>query len=138
MAANWIITLTSSEQWRSERKEGRGKKCGLLGQLVPCTLGRMKARLLKMQKDVMTFRLTTVTKVVAGFAVCLLSHYEFSQLAKVVCVCFPVCVPVFSSISLDLLPERTATLMVYEEVVEIVSGIQGKKTIPAFTFTLSD
>lgn len=84
------------------------------------------------------FRLTTITKVVAGFAVCLLSHYEFSQLAKVVCVCFPVCVPVFSSISLDLLPERTATLMVYEEVVEIVSGIQGKKTIPAFTFTLSD
>lgn len=37
-----------------------------------------------------------------------------------------VFVPVFSSISLDLLPERAATLMVYEDVVEIVSGLQGK------------
>lgn len=57
------------------------------------------------------------------------------------CVCVfssCVCVPVFSSISLDLLPERTATLMVYEEVVEIVSGIQGKKTIPVFIFTHLD
>lgn len=26
MAANWINTLTSSEQWRSERKEGRKRK----------------------------------------------------------------------------------------------------------------
>lgn len=33
----------------------------------------------------------------------------------------------FSSISLDLLPERVATLMVYEDVVEIVSDLQGKK-----------
>lgn len=53
-------------------------------------------------------------------------------------VCVSVCVPVFSSISLDLLPERTATLMVYEEVVEIVSGLQGKLNIPVFTFTCSD
>lgn len=37
-----------------------------------------------------------------------------------------ICVPVFSSISLDLLPERAATLMVYEDIVEIVSGLQGK------------
>lgn len=42
--------------------------------------------------------------------------------------CVSVCVsPVFSSISLDLLPERVATLMVYEDVVEIVSDLQGKK-----------
>lgn len=41
-------------------------------------------------------------------------------------MCGPVCVPVFSSISLDLLPERAATLTVYEDVVEIVSGLQGK------------
>lgn len=41
-------------------------------------------------------------------------------------MCDPVCVPVFSSISLDLLPERAATLTVYEDVVEIVSGLQGK------------
>lgn len=85
-----------------------------------------------------------ITNVLVGFAVVwLLSHYEFSQSVKAVCVCIffvcvCVCVPVFSSISLDLLPERTATLMVYEEVVEIVSGVQGKKTIPAFTFTHSD
>lgn len=52
-AANWIITLTSSEQWRSERKEGRGKKCSLLGWLVSCTVGMMKARVLKMYKDVL-------------------------------------------------------------------------------------
>lgn len=60
---------------------------------------------------------------------CILSDYEFIQSVNVVCVCvfvFFVCVPVFSSISLDLLPERTATLMVYEDVVEIVSGLQGK------------
>lgn len=41
-------------------------------------------------------------------------------------VCVFVCVPVFSSISLDLLPERAATLMVYDDVVEIVSDFQGK------------
>lgn len=39
--------------------------------------------------------------------------------------CGSVCVPVFSSISLNLLPERAATLMVYEDVVEIVSDFQG-------------
>lgn len=50
-AANWINTLTSSEQWRSERKEGRGKKCSLLGRLVSFAAGRMKARWLKMYKD---------------------------------------------------------------------------------------
>lgn len=31
VAANWIITLTSSEQWRSERKEGRVKEVQLAG-----------------------------------------------------------------------------------------------------------
>uniref|UniRef100_A0A3Q4GJJ2 Family with sequence similarity 171 member A1 n=1 Tax=Neolamprologus brichardi TaxID=32507 RepID=A0A3Q4GJJ2_NEOBR len=36
----------------------------------------------------------------------------------------PSRLPVFSSISLDLLPERAATLMVYEDVVEIVPGLQ--------------
>lgn len=36
---------------------------------------------------------------------------------------------VFSSISLDLLPERAATLMVYEDVVEIVPGLQGEHTV---------
>ena len=42
-----------------------------------------------------------------------------------VCVC-GVCIPaVFSTLSLDLLPERTATLMVYDDVVQIVSGFQG-------------
>ncbi|XP_068179286.1 protein FAM171A1 isoform X2 [Antennarius striatus] len=38
----------------------------------------------------------------------------------------PSRLPVFSSISLDLLPERAATLMVYEDVVEIVSGLQAQ------------
>lgn len=48
-----------------------------------------------------------------------------------------MCFPVFSSISLDLLPERTATLMVYEEVVEIVSGLQGELTTSMSGFTCS-
>uniref|UniRef100_A0A3Q2DLN3 Family with sequence similarity 171 member A1 n=1 Tax=Cyprinodon variegatus TaxID=28743 RepID=A0A3Q2DLN3_CYPVA len=39
----------------------------------------------------------------------------------------PSKLPVFSSISLDLLPERAATLMVYDDVVEIKSSQQGKK-----------
>ncbi|XP_035298713.1 protein FAM171A1 isoform X3 [Cricetulus griseus] len=37
----------------------------------------------------------------------------------------PIRLPVFSSLSLGLLPERSATLMVYEDVVQIVSGFQG-------------
>ncbi|XP_054370021.1 protein FAM171A1 isoform X3 [Molothrus ater] len=37
----------------------------------------------------------------------------------------PVRLPVFSSLSLGLLPERSATLMVYDDVVQIVSGFQG-------------
>lgn len=115
------------------RKEGeRSVVCGVSLCPAPWAGGQNAGR----RSDL--FCLTIITKVVGGFAVCLLSHYEFSQSAKVVCVCFPVCVPVFSSVSLDLLPERTATLMVYEEVVEIVSGIQGEKTIPVFSFTHSE
>ncbi|XP_034553394.1 protein FAM171A1 isoform X2 [Notolabrus celidotus] len=41
---------------------------------------------------------------------------------------------VFSSISLDLLPERAATLTVYEDVVEIVSGLQGFRRQPSVHF----
>uniref|UniRef100_A0A3B5MZZ4 Family with sequence similarity 171 member A1 n=1 Tax=Xiphophorus couchianus TaxID=32473 RepID=A0A3B5MZZ4_9TELE len=41
----------------------------------------------------------------------------------------PSKLPVFSSISLDLLPERAATLMVYEDVVEIKSSLQGQPSI---------
>ncbi|XP_031969108.1 protein FAM171A1 isoform X2 [Corvus moneduloides] len=40
----------------------------------------------------------------------------------------PVRLPVFSSLSLGLLPERSATLMVYDDVVQIVSGFQGNST----------
>uniref|UniRef100_A0AAY4AIS0 Protein FAM171A1 n=1 Tax=Denticeps clupeoides TaxID=299321 RepID=A0AAY4AIS0_9TELE len=39
----------------------------------------------------------------------------------------PTRLPVFSSLSLDLLPERPATLMVYEDVVQVVSGYQGSR-----------
>ncbi|XP_035500328.1 protein FAM171A1 isoform X1 [Scophthalmus maximus] len=46
----------------------------------------------------------------------------------------PSRLPVFSSISLDLLPERAATLMVYEDVVEIVSGLQGFRRQPTVHF----
>ncbi|TRZ03109.1 hypothetical protein DNTS_029896 [Danionella cerebrum] len=43
--------------------------------------------------------------------------------------------PVFSSLSLDLLPERAATLMVYEDLVQIgVSGNQGSKLHPWVQF----
>ncbi|XP_026140624.1 protein FAM171A1-like isoform X2 [Carassius auratus] len=42
--------------------------------------------------------------------------------------------PVFSSLSLDLLPERAATLMVYDDVVQIVSGYQGSKMQPWVQF----
>lgn len=46
----------------------------------------------------------------------------------------PSRLPVFSSISLDLLPERAATLMVYDDVVEIVSGLQGSRHPPIVHF----
>ncbi|XP_036071673.1 protein FAM171A1 [Oryzias melastigma] len=46
----------------------------------------------------------------------------------------PSKLPVFSSISLDLLPERAATLMVYDDVVEIVSGLQGLRDHPGVHF----
>ncbi|XP_059195579.1 protein FAM171A1 [Centropristis striata] len=46
----------------------------------------------------------------------------------------PSRLPVFSSISLELLPERAATLTVYEDVVEIVSGLQGLKHQPSVHF----
>lgn len=71
--------------------------------------------------------------------ICLLYHDEFSQSINAVYVfyCARVCFPVFSSISLDLLPERTATLMVYEEVVEIVSGLQGELSISMSSFASS-
>ncbi|XP_040020728.2 protein FAM171A1 isoform X1 [Gasterosteus aculeatus] len=46
----------------------------------------------------------------------------------------PSRLPVFSSISLDLLPERAATLMVYEDIVEIVSGLQGLRPQPRVDF----
>ncbi|XP_033914320.3 protein FAM171A1-like isoform X2 [Acipenser ruthenus] len=40
----------------------------------------------------------------------------------------PTRLPVFSSLSLELLPERSATLMVYEDIVQIVSGFQGNSS----------
>lgn len=46
----------------------------------------------------------------------------------------PVRLPVFSSLSLGLLPERSATLMVYEDVVQIVSGFQGARPQPRVHF----
>ncbi|XP_072268908.1 protein FAM171A1 isoform X1 [Pyxicephalus adspersus] len=42
--------------------------------------------------------------------------------------------PVFSSISLELLPERSATLMVYDDVVQIISGYQGSRLQPQVHF----
>ncbi|KAM5156861.1 LOW QUALITY PROTEIN: protein FAM171A1 [Mantella aurantiaca] len=42
----------------------------------------------------------------------------------------PLRLPVFSFLSLELLPERSATLMVYDDVVQIVSGYQGKRISP--------
>ncbi|XP_057347475.1 protein FAM171A1-like [Manis pentadactyla] len=46
----------------------------------------------------------------------------------------PIRLPVFSSLSLGLLPERSATLMVYEDVVQIVSGFQGARPPPRVHF----
>lgn len=46
----------------------------------------------------------------------------------------PSRLPVFSSISLELLPERAASLMVYDDVVEIVSDFQGFKSQPSVHF----
>ncbi|XP_062066486.1 protein FAM171A1 isoform X2 [Lepus europaeus] len=46
----------------------------------------------------------------------------------------PIRFPVFSSLSLGLLPERSATLMVYEDVVQIVSGFQGARPQPRAHF----
>uniref|UniRef100_A0A286XMF5 Family with sequence similarity 171 member A1 n=2 Tax=Cavia porcellus TaxID=10141 RepID=A0A286XMF5_CAVPO len=46
----------------------------------------------------------------------------------------PLRLPVFSSLSLGLLPERSATLMVYEDIVQIVSGFQGARPQPRVHF----
>uniref|UniRef100_A0AAY5EBQ0 Family with sequence similarity 171 member A1 n=1 Tax=Electrophorus electricus TaxID=8005 RepID=A0AAY5EBQ0_ELEEL len=46
----------------------------------------------------------------------------------------PARLPVFSSLSLDLLPERTATLMVYDDIVQIVAGYQGSRQQPWVQF----
>ncbi|XP_067094869.1 protein FAM171A1 [Osmerus mordax] len=46
----------------------------------------------------------------------------------------PIRLPVFSTLSLDLLPERTATLMVYDDVVQIVSGFQVSRAQPWVQF----
>lgn len=45
---------------------------------------------------------------------------------------------VFSSLSLGLLPERSATLMVYDDVVQIVSGFQGMLVFGSKNLYLSD
>ncbi|XP_038611585.1 protein FAM171A1 [Tachyglossus aculeatus] len=42
----------------------------------------------------------------------------------------PTRLPVFSSLSLRLLPERSATLMVYEDVVQVLAAFQGTRPEP--------
>ncbi len=63
-------------------------------------------------------------------AALVVTHLPYNQFE-----CVSVCFQVFSSLSLDLLPERAATLMVYEDVVQIVSGYQGKSYAHAFFST---
>ncbi|XP_023700316.2 protein FAM171A1 isoform X1 [Paramormyrops kingsleyae] len=46
----------------------------------------------------------------------------------------PARMPVFSSLSLELLPEKAAALMVYEDVVHIVSGFPGSTARPWVQF----
>ncbi|XP_053322478.1 protein FAM171A1 [Spea bombifrons] len=46
----------------------------------------------------------------------------------------PLRLPVFSSLSLGLLPEHSATLMVYDDIVQIVSGFQGSRLRPRVHF----
>lgn len=45
---------------------------------------------------------------------------------------------VFSSLSLGLLPERSATLMVYDDVVQIVSGFQGMLIFESCNWNVND
>lgn len=54
---------------------------------------------------------------------------ERAALFVIYFLCVSVCFQVFSSLSLDLLPERAATLMVYDDVVQIVSGYQGNNHV---------
>lgn len=54
---------------------------------------------------------------------------EHAGLFVIYFFCVSVCFQVFSSLSLDLLPERAATLMVYDDVVQIVSGYQGNSHV---------
>ncbi|KAM9307774.1 protein FAM171A1 [Gastrophryne carolinensis] len=49
----------------------------------------------------------------------------------------PIRLPVFSSLSLELLPERAATLMVYDDVVQMVSTYQGSRLQPRVHFPRS-